>query len=382
MTEHELDAEHLLADEYAVAETLTPGLLASLRDEDFDVLERRDSPGLEHFRRAGGTGVLVPTEHHGTGASAADAAALQMALGRHSPSLAVATNMHHFSVATLAEMSRSPQASMEWVMLQAIAQSNLLVASGFAEGQPGQHVYSPTLHAVEDADGVRISGQKRPCSLAWSMDVLTASVLVTAAGGSTRPAVVMIPARSPGVSVEEFWSNPVLAGAESDAVILDDVLVPNRLVMYPLDDSFSDDPQYARGFAWFELLVSSSYLGNCYGMLLNALRRAKDPGALVGVAATLQMCRGSLYDLARQVDSAEESAMLLPASLLVRYAVQDALMRASTEIAEAAGGMAFISSAETSYRLAASRAMAFHPPSKAQAWSSLGESLLGADFRL
>jgi hypothetical protein len=42
------------------------------------------------------------------------------------------------------------------------------------------------------------------------------------------------------------------------------------------------------------------------------------------------------------------------------------------------GGMAFITSSDTAYLLAASRALAFHPPSRAVASAALARHLAGA----
>ncbi len=49
--------------------------------------------------------------------------------------------------------------------------------------------------------------------------------------------------------------------------------------------------------------------------------------------------------------------------ILVRYAVQAALDRATALAFELRGGMAFIESPEIAYLLAAARPLVFHPPS-------------------
>ncbi len=65
-------------------------------------LERPGSPGIRHFRDSGGPGLLVPESHRGRGAGPRSMpCGVQQAIGSRSPSLAVATTMHHFSMATL-----------------------------------------------------------------------------------------------------------------------------------------------------------------------------------------------------------------------------------------------------------------------------------------
>ena len=102
--------------------------------------------------------------------------------------------MHHFSVASLVELTANGE-GFEWAMLTAIAEQSWLLSSGFAEGRPGQHILSPGMRAVATDGGLKVNGVKKPCSLTWSMDLMSASVAVADPdGGPDRMAVVLIPA--------------------------------------------------------------------------------------------------------------------------------------------------------------------------------------------
>ena len=126
---------------------------------------------------------MIPRGHHGLGASAVQAARVTRALGACSPSLAIATTMHQFSVASLVAMAEAGS-GFEWVLIEGVALDRRLMASGFAEGRPGQSVLAPTMTAVAGPDGGwLVSGAKRPCSLSRSMDLLTASVAVPDGSG-------------------------------------------------------------------------------------------------------------------------------------------------------------------------------------------------------
>ena len=74
--------------------------------------------------------------------------------------------------------------------------------------------------------------------------------------------MLLIPADSAGISVHPFWDSPVLAAAQSEEVRLHDVHVPEHLVIRgtPDDPSRLDDLQEAT-FVWFELLITSAYVG-------------------------------------------------------------------------------------------------------------------------
>ena len=155
-----------------------------------------------------------------------EAVRIQRAIASRAPSLAIATTMHHFSVATIVEMiAQGSGTGFEWMLLEGIAKQNLYVASGFAEGRTGAGILSPNMQVKRTADGVTVSGSKKPCSLSASMDLLTASVSIPSkSGDGSELAVVIIPtANAPGIERRPFWTNSVLAGAESDEVVLHNV---------------------------------------------------------------------------------------------------------------------------------------------------------------
>jgi hypothetical protein len=56
------------------------------------------------------------------------------------PSLAVATTMHHFTIATLLEINPENRGLEGEHLLESVARGNLYVASGFAESQPGTSI--------------------------------------------------------------------------------------------------------------------------------------------------------------------------------------------------------------------------------------------------
>ena len=95
----------VLENERSVLERYLPGLDARLAATPFMDLESPGSPGIAMYRAAGGAGLLIPTIHRGGGATALDAARLTRALAARSPSLAVATTMHQFSVASLVALA-------------------------------------------------------------------------------------------------------------------------------------------------------------------------------------------------------------------------------------------------------------------------------------
>ncbi|MGW5611621.1 acyl-CoA dehydrogenase [Streptomyces sp. NPDC003753] len=371
-----------LETERATLERFMPGLDADLTRIPLAELEKPGNPALALFKAAGGPNLLIPTEQGGDGATPLEAVRAQRAIGARSPSLGVATTMHHFSVASLAEASLGD--GFEWMLLEGIAAGRLLLASGFAEGRSGAAILSPTLRAVRRGGNLIVTGSKKPCSLSRSMDLLTASVAVTDEDGRERMAVAVIPVDSPGLEVRPFWNNFVLAGAESDEVVLKDVEVPKRLVV--MTDSSEDqrpDKLQTSGFIWFELLVTASYLGAASALVEGVLSAGKadavERAALViEVEAAMTMLEG----VARAKEAGEEGEEMLARVLCVRYAVQDAIGRIQRRAVELLGGMSYIGSSDAAYLSAACAGLMFHPPSRPHMSDQLCDHFAGRPLRV
>ncbi|MCP9944758.1 acyl-CoA/acyl-ACP dehydrogenase [Streptomyces somaliensis] len=347
-------------------ESFLPGLLDRLADVPLAELEAPGSPAISHFRQCGGPALVIPKEHGGFGADPLQAMAVTRALASQAPSLAVATTMHHFSVATLFSLAASVQSSgLEWALLEGVAEQGLLVASGFAEGRPGQGILSPTMTARKTEGGYLINGSKKPCSLSRSMDLLTASVALPATDGTTQMAVLLIPRQTEGLDLHPFWASQALAGAESDEVRLTDVFVDEQLMMPNTAGPGELDELQTVGLIWFELLISSCYLGMVSGLVERVVDRCRgsEPDrarALIRLEAAAQLLEG----VARRVRDGEVGNEGLAQALVARYAAQDALGDARNQAVELLGGTAFMTTSDVAVLAAASHGIGFHPPSR------------------
>jgi alkylation response protein AidB-like acyl-CoA dehydrogenase len=365
-----------LHPERAALDAFFPGLAAFLRATPLAAMERPGNPALGAFRAAGGPGLLIPERYGGRGAAPVHALRVQRALGGAAPSLAVATTMHHFSVACIVELARE-SVGMEPVVLEQIAGQNLYVASGVAEGRAGAGALSSEMKVRAAGDGWVLSGSKRPCSLSHSMDLLTASFRIPAGPRAGELAFATIPAQTPGIERRPFWECPALAGAESDEVVLHDVAVPGENVSY-LD---REGRLLAHGFLWFELLISAAYLGIADALVAMVLDRGKGtPAERAGLALEHEAAMAALEGVARAMDT--EGPALLSRALCVRYAVQQTIERTSARAAELLGGLAFLRGGTVALLYTAARMLAFHPPSRAAMGPALDHFFQGGPLLL
>jgi alkylation response protein AidB-like acyl-CoA dehydrogenase len=351
----------LLSTERDLLERALPGFDKRLADMGAEV----DLPGseiVEEFRAVGGGNLLLPAEIGGAGLGCLDGVRVQRAIGSRSPSLAVASTMHHYKVAWLARELDGPLAS---AVLGRVAAERLLVASCGAEGRAGGELFTPGIQVTAVPGGLSITGSKRPCSLAGSMGLLS---LLAAGPEDSRYrgqlVNVMIPADAPGIRREPFWGNRVLQAAETSAVVLDGVHVPDPMII-PVGDPAGSAPQIVSNMLWFQLLITAAYVGVATGQVERLLLADRGtPGDRVAALAPLETVTSALEAAAMALDAGRFDENLLGQVLLIRYTAQRAIAEATDRVLELRGGMAFVTSCEGSDALLSSRGLAFHPPAE------------------
>lgn len=375
-----------LDDARAACERYSPGLVKSLSELPLLEREAADSPVLEIFREHGGAGLLVPQSYGGAGADALDAVRVTRAIGAYSPSLAAAATMHNFTAAMLFALADRvvPPTESQRRILARVAPEQLLLASGWAEGRTQQDILNPVITAAPADGGFVVNGAKKPCSLSRSMGLLTASIMLPSEDGRTSLALMLISPESPGISVRPFWSSLVLAGSQSDEVHLKDVFVPDEMIIRgtPEDPGRLDDLQVAT-FVWFELLITSAYVGVGSALIEQVLARGRGSTA-DRAAAAVQLESAVLLTegVARAVRDGMSGDEAVATALVARYATQRALAAVQDMAVELLGGIAFISSSDIAYLSAALHPLAFHPPGRSHTSQGLVDYFTGAPLQI
>ncbi|MBV8314669.1 MAG: acyl-CoA/acyl-ACP dehydrogenase [Planctomycetaceae bacterium] len=328
-------------------------------------------------KEAKGPGLLIPKRYGGLGATAVEAVRVLRAIASRAPSLGIVCTMHNFSVSTLVEWAVFGEEYGEF-LLTGLAENSMYLASGFAEGRSGAKPLEMTMRARRAPDGGwLLNGRKKPCSLTYSMDFLTCGMTVETEDGGRHRAVGLVPADSPGIERRPFWKSNVLAGAESDEVILNDVHLPDDFV-FVIEGSAQLDPVEVTGYIWLQLALASTYLGIVSGLVERLLESTKGtPEDRGGVLAQVEAQAAALDGIAYALDAREDREGLLARALATRFAVQATIETVAMRCAELLGGLAFIGGSEVSYLLCASRALAFHPPGRSHAARALDDYARG-----
>ena len=354
-----------------------PNLAEKLQQYSLHEMESPGNPSIQDFKQFGGPRLLIPEQYSGFGATPLQACQVQQAIASYSPSLAVVAMMHHFSVAVLGEMANNRR-SKTGVMLEMIARENLLLASAFSEGRSNACILQPFTRLTRKDGKFYVSGTKKPCSVAYSMDLLTLSVLVPGKHpDDDQLAVAAIPADAPGIERKPFWQSQILAGAESDEVVLNNVPLSEKAISYSGRPGELDSVQVG-GFLWFVTMSISSYLGAAAVLADQVFSQQRGSATdRTRLAMDLEGANASMEGLAARLASETRSEDLLAHALLVRYSVQQALERSTMLAAELLGGINYMGSQDTAYLLSAIRALAFHPPSRGRMTEPLANYLSG-----
>ncbi|MEU4493566.1 acyl-CoA/acyl-ACP dehydrogenase [Streptomyces sp. NBC_00210] len=371
--------EEVLVDVPERLDATADGLHAALVAKSAVEYEQDASPVFALLKQARATTMLIPSACGGRGASAVDAVRFQAALGALAPSAAIATTMHHYKIASLGQVAAAGDERAGTILAE-LARDAQLIASGGAESMPGRDLRSLGSQAVRGADGYRITGLKRPCSLSTSMDTMSLMVELRAPDGAPEGyAQAFVDARAQGVAREPFWHSPIFRAAESHAVQLTDVRVPQERVFPLVGETgrrFATDC-----YTWFQLLISASYLGVacCLAEATPKERRAGSR-AWTEAAAGIRRLEAGLLDAARAIDDGAPAAEQLNLAMQARDQVEDELAGLGNLLLRAAGGGVFARTCFYAMLAGALNAIAFHPPQRG-AREGIGLELLTPDVK-
>lgn len=346
---------------------------------------------VQALRDSGYCGLPVPEELRGGGAGLLVCAAVQRRLALADPALAIAGNMHLFSVGMATHHWRLKRDSCG-MLLEAIATQQRLIASAFAEPGLGGTLLHSTVAARRVAGGYLVSGVKRPCSLAACCDLVCLQMRADDGG----ILMAMVPAATSGIRVEQTWDALGMRGSGSDTLHLEDCFVPDELVYHRGGADPDDDLVFAGAMVWFCITTTATYLGVAEAAIdaaATALRqdrlahlgttRASLSGVrdLMGdlVAPTLAT-EASCAGLANRFDDGGHDARgLLPIAVAIKQVAVDACVNAVEQAIELVGGTAYARTSPLARLWRDVQAARFHPPSRLLARQLLGRWALGLD---
>jgi alkylation response protein AidB-like acyl-CoA dehydrogenase len=376
---------------------LPPEILAAITDgaAAADVSGELSESTLDLLRECSYFGLPVPAVLQGGNAGLLECAAVQRRLAMSDPALAIAVNMHLFSVGMAVEHWRRARDACG-LILEAIATQQRIVASAFAEPGLGGALLRSNTKARRADRGYIVNGVKVPCSLAAHCDLLCFQMQADA-GEPGGLMTAFLPSRASGVRVEQTWDALGMRSSRSDTLRLDECFVPDELVFHRCEPGEDDDEVLAAGLVWFCVATTATYLGVA-GASLDAARdelrrspvshlaatRAELPSvqdALGEVVAGILAVEAACTAVAARIDTRrDDPRSLVPTALGLKDAGMDACIHAVETAAELVGGAAYARTGLLARLWRDVQAARFHPPTRLVTRRALGKWALGMPF--
>ena len=209
---------------------LSPPLLNSFagRVAAYDRENQFFTEDFEALRKSGYLTINVPKELGGRGLNLAEVARLQRQLAYYAPATALGTNMHLYWVGVAADLWRSGDKSLEWMLRETMAGE--VFAAGHAERGNDLPVLLSTAKAERVDGGFRFTGHKMFGSLApvWTRYGLHA--LWADADGGPKIVHAFMPRDSSGYRIVETWDTLGMRATRSDDVMLEGAFVPDKYI--------------------------------------------------------------------------------------------------------------------------------------------------------
>jgi len=241
---------------------LTNELLARFaeRAPQYDRENRFFAEDFQELRDSGYLTINVPKELGGGGMNLAEVCREQRRLAYCAAPTALAINMHLYWVGVAADLWRSGDRSLEWVLRGAM--KGEVYAAGHAETGNDMPVLLSTTKAERVDGGYKFNGRKSFGSLTPVWTYLGMHGID--AGDPQGPKVVHVfmPRGTGGASIVETWDVMGMRATKSEDTILKDVFVPDKFIARIVPAGPAGlDPFVLGIFAWALIGFGNIYYG-------------------------------------------------------------------------------------------------------------------------
>ena len=244
--------------------------------------DRENGFFTEDFQELKDSGYLtmpVPSELGGRGMTLAECAREQRKLAYHAAPTALAINMHLYWVGVAADLWRSGDRSLQWILDEAA--SGHVFAAGHAESGNDIQVLLSTTKAERVDGGYRFTGQKSFGSLSPVWSYLGLHGMDTSDAAHPKVVHAFMPRNTEGYSIRETWDTLGMRATKSDDTVLDRAFVPDRYIGRVVPAGAAGLDQFVGTmFAWALLGFGNVYLGIARRALDITLQTVKTKGSI------------------------------------------------------------------------------------------------------
>src|ERR1700704_5991837 len=239
---------------------LTKDMLAHFagRAAIYDRENRFFDEDFEELRKAKYLLLPLPAEFGGAGMTLAEVCREQRLLAYYAPATALAVNMHLYWVGIAADLWRSGDASLEWILREAAAGE--IFAAGHAESGNDVPVLLSTSKAERVDGGYRFTGRKHFGSLTPVWTRFGLHGMDTSDPSQPKIVHAFMPRDTPGFTIKDTWDVLGMRATRSDDTVLDGAFVPDKYIARVVAPGAAGVDNFVIGFFTWALVG----FGNVY----------------------------------------------------------------------------------------------------------------------
>jgi alkylation response protein AidB-like acyl-CoA dehydrogenase len=374
---------------------LSDATLESFRSRaaSYDRDNRFFQEDFDELRTAGYLKMAVPGELGGLGFTLADVARETRRVATYAPATALGTNMHNYWVGVAADLWRSGDRSLEWLLQEAAAGE--VFAAGHAEPGNDLPLMLSATKAKRVDGGWRITGRKSFGSLTpvWTRLGLHAMD----ASDPSAPKIVhaFIPRGTEGVSIHETWDVLGMRATRSDDTVLEDAFCPDRYVARVVPAGAAGIDQFVLGiFAWALINFGNVYHGlatRVRDLIVELVKSKRSLGitrsmayhpevqhGIAEITMELEAIGPQLDTVAREWSEGVNHGMAWPIKIVsAKYKAVEGAWRIADRALDLSGGFGMFKKSELERLFRDARAGRFHPANSALTHELIGKLTLG-----
>src|SRR5213078_1034513 len=195
----------------------------------YDQENRFCQEDFDDLKAAGYLLMAVPGELGGLGMSLAQVSRETRRLAMYAPPTALCINMHNYWVGLTADLWRSGDKSIEWLLREAAAGE--VFAAGHAETGNDVPLLLSTTKAEKVDGGYKFTGRKAFGSLTPVWTRLGVHGLDTSDPANPKVVHGFLARNTPGITIKETWDVLGMRATRSDDTVLDGAFVPDSHIV-------------------------------------------------------------------------------------------------------------------------------------------------------